>query len=409
MGLHCNTKKTECMAIGVCRPEASLEIATKQEIAVKARDGTHRKAWMVDWIARAEVTQEKNFNSLDMSKFKTQPTHLIIYEGGQHGAIEMRGNGWIMDQNGDKHRINKLGRQEFVDDKANKFKCEVCRTVFSSERAINSHKSRCRRPEDMTIKERVKLGKTRQLNAKRACREVIKIENIDIIDASGLRLRPVAEFTYLGTMTTTRVGSSREIKIRMGVACSVFASLWRVWDSEQISLKLKSDLFKALVATIVLYNSECWVVSKDDLRRLEGFLFRSARRITRRTRCPSLGDKDVDKVSKAKVFKLLKLSSAEEMIREKRLKWFGHLVRQEDDDLARETLMKLIKKITKWRDQLVEDFAVRKITEEKALSLAMDRAKWRQISRVRTPPMGAGDARGVKGRKLTLEHHQTAT
>jgi len=52
-----------------------------------------------------------------------------------------------------------------------------------------------------------------------------------------------------------------------------------------------------------------------------------------------LGDLEVDKVSKMKVFEILQISSIEEMLREKRLKWFGHLAGQEEGDVARKSML----------------------------------------------------------------------
>jgi hypothetical protein len=355
----------------------------------------------VDWIARKNVANDELVEELDLSKFVGSPSHIIIFDDddddGEITAIEMRGNGWLMDQDGDKHRFSLLGGKEYVDDKENKVRCEACKGVFTSKRALSSHQSKCRRPDEMTLKEKVKLRKTRELNAKRAGRKDIKVEQVTIKDASGNALTPVAKFTYLGTTVTTEIGSTKEINRRLGIAGSVMATLGKVWASSEITLRLKCELYEALVTTIVLYNGQCWLVNKFDMDKLEGFHFRCAKRITRKSRCPELKEQDVDKASRADVFKASGLISIEDMLRQKRLRWFGHLIRSKDGDPAKDTLMQQIKEVTQWGKQLLQDFGKKKITTNQALRRAQDRPAWRKLSsadiprkrvRIRRPPSG---------------------
>ena len=71
-----------------------------------------------------------------------------------------------------------------------------------------------------------------------------------------------------------------------------------------------------------------------------------------------------------------------ELIREKRLRWFGHLVRAagEGGDPAVETLRREMEHSSGWWRQLLEDFKAKGITAEEAVEMAEDRAQWRQIS-----------------------------
>ena len=88
------------------------------------------------------------------------------------------------------------------------------------------------------------------------------------------------------------------------------------------------------------------------------------------------------------------------MIREKRLRWFGHLVREDEDDVARESMMYQINDLTKWGKQLIKDFEQRKINKKQAFSLAMDKANWRNISHARIPLYGG--KRGSRRRKTGM-------
>ena len=59
---------------------------------------------------------------------------------------------------------------------------------------------------------------------------------------------------------------------------------------------------------------------------------------SRKLRRPELGDMEIDKASKEDVFGASRMPSIEELLREKRLRWLGHLMREDDDEPAKQTL-----------------------------------------------------------------------
>ena len=75
----------------------------------------------------------------------------------------------------------------------------------------------------------------------------------------------------------------------------------------------------------------------------------------------------------------------EELIREKRLRWYGHLIREDDADVAKETMLRQIQDLTKWGKQLIKDFEERKLDVIQAPKMARDKAHWRQLSHARLP------------------------
>ena len=70
----------------------------------------------------------------------------------------------------------------------------------------------------------------------------------------------------------------------------------------------------------------------------------------------------------------------EELLREKRLRWFGHLIREQDDDPAKQTLLREKELNSKWFQLLTADLLSRRTTFDKAVPLANDRAAWRRLS-----------------------------
>ena len=249
--------------------------ACKERIQVSFEDGKF-EGWLVDWSGRGKVASETELLELDIEGLQQTPSHLIIYDPDENGhsditAIQMGKNGWLTDPDGDKHRCKLLGSKEFIDDKQNNNRCDKCNVVFSSERALKSHKARnCRIRQDMSAEEQAKLRRKREANANTAGRKILGVEQIRIKEALGKLLQAVAEFRYLGTMVSKDGTSTREINRRLGIALGTMVSLNKIWADAGISTRLKCQLYKALVMTILLYNGECWNVKKRDIKKLEG-------------------------------------------------------------------------------------------------------------------------------------------
>ena len=89
--------------------------------------------------------------------------------------------------------------------------------------------------------------------------------------ADGTAVEPVAEFVYLDCNITRAGDATRMGRRRIGMAGAVFATLDKVWDSSIVPLKLKSGLFRSLVASVLLYNAECWPMRKNNTDAVEGF------------------------------------------------------------------------------------------------------------------------------------------
>jgi hypothetical protein len=323
---------------------------------------------------------------LDIAKLQPNPSHLIIYDPDDDGhsditAIQMGKNGWLTDPDGDKHRCKLLGSKEFIDDKQNNNRCDKCSVVFRSERALKSHRaSNCRMRQHMTVEEQAKLRRKRENNASIAGRKILGVEQIRIVDILGKLLQAVAEFKYLGTMASTDGHATREINRRLAIAASTMVSMNRIWADSGISLRLKCLLYKALVMTILLYNGECWSLRKQDIKKLEGFHFRCLRRLTRKRRRPGLGDMEIDRASKEDVFKASRMPTVEELLREKRLRWFGHLMREDDDEPAKQIFWREREHNSKWFRLLAADLTSRGLSFEEAQSMASNKSNWRKVS-----------------------------
>lgn len=102
-------------------------------------------------------------------------------------------------------------------------------------------------------------------------REVTQISNIQV----------VVRFVYLGTLLMNTGGNTEEIKRRAGIAKTAVAQLTKIWQSHDIHVETKKRLMKSLVFSVFMYASECWIIKKVDLRRIDSFEMTCWRRMLR--------------------------------------------------------------------------------------------------------------------------------
>jgi len=58
---------------------------------------------------------------------------------------------------------------------------------------------------------------------------------------------------------------------RIGLAAGIVRSLHQIWKAEDISKSTKVLLYKTLVHSIILYNSETWTLKENHKRKLRVF------------------------------------------------------------------------------------------------------------------------------------------
>ena len=199
----------------------------------------------------------------------------------------------------------------------------------------------------------------------------MKVEEIELKSMEGCDIGSVGEFRYLGT-TTTRDGiGTREMKKRRVIAATAFQQMENIWRSGNITVRLKYRLYRALILTILLYNSECWTYREQDLKMLEVFHFSCLKKLTRQFR--HVGKGDVDIVSKKVVFAIGDWPCIEAMIRDKRLRFVGHMVRA---GLKHELK---IKSGTPWYKMLLQDIKSVGLSWNEAEAAMLERNSWKKI------------------------------
>jgi len=99
-------------------------------------------------------------------------------------------------------------------------------------------------------------------------------------DAARGPVEHVQAFKYLGVLTTAEGTQQAELRARKAEAARVFNSMEkRVWRVHAYSDRLKGELYKAYVLSILLYGSEVWAPSQGQLHVLHVFHLGCLRRM----------------------------------------------------------------------------------------------------------------------------------
>ena len=216
----------------------------------------------------------------------------------------------------------------------------------------------------------ISLKKTNVLGQDTETPPVITIDNYEL-DA-------VCQFTYLGSTITDKLSLDAEINKMIGKAASILARLTaRVWTSPKLSVKTKMAVYNACVISTLLYGSETWTTYAGQERRLNTFHLRSIRRI--------LGICWQDKATHADVLSRAGLPTMYTMLRQRRLRWLGHVRRMEDGRITKYILygeLALGRRPTgrphlRYKDVCVRDMKAVDIDTMSWEGLAADRTKWR--------------------------------
>ena len=95
----------------------------------------------------------------------------------------------------------------------------------------------------------------------------------------GEKLEEVDKFCYLSS-TLTRDGSCEaDIRIILALATSAMVRLYTIWNSKKITFKLKHNLYRSLVLSIITYGCETWTINATMQKKIQAFENKSHRKL----------------------------------------------------------------------------------------------------------------------------------
>ena len=194
------------------------------------------------------------------------------------------------------------------------------------------------------------------------------------------QVEEVTRFTYLGSNMSADGDAEVDVNSRLGKAGAIFQKMSPIWSSKTISTKLKLQLYASIVMPTALYASETWKATEKIMKKLDVFHQRCLRRI--------LCIKWSDYIRNEEVLRRANQRQMRDIIRERRLRFAGHVLRLEDERPAKVALTwvpadgrrKRGRPKKTWRATLKEDLSRLGVSWEEALELVKDRAEWRRLA-----------------------------
>ncbi|KFD61444.1 hypothetical protein M514_26340 [Trichuris suis] len=136
---------------------------------------------------------------------------------------------------------------------------------------------------------------------------------------------------YLGNYLSSEGGVTTDVSAKMQSAWQKWKTLTGVLCDKKLPRKLKSKVYRTVIRPAVLYGSECWAITKKDEQRLsvmETTMLRRTVEISKLEHTPN----ETIRLS-------MGVAPIMDKVREKRLRWFGHVLRRGDNHPAKRLLL----------------------------------------------------------------------
>jgi hypothetical protein len=145
------------------------------------------------------------------------------------------------------------------------------------------------------------------------------------VQISGGVVKQVPKFVYLGGCLVQTGGIEEELRVRKGRSLARFGQFEKLWGVKNLSVKVKVGCYKAYVLPILLFGSESWALTQQQLQMLERVHTSCLRRI--------LGVRVSDRHTNVHVRTACNTASLASTLMAQRLRWLGHVCRMEADRL----------------------------------------------------------------------------
>ena len=204
------------------------------------------------------------------------------------------------------------------------------------------------------------------------------VDTPPVITINNYQLEVVHEFTYLGFTITDNLSLDAELNKRIGEAATTLGRLaTRVWENPKLTTKTKMAVYNACIVSTLLYRSEAWTTYSKQERKLNSFHLRSLRHI--------LGISWRDKVPNIEVLDHAGLPTMYTLLRQRRMRWIGHVRRMEDGRIPKDILYGELavgkrprgRPQLRYKDVCKRDMKALEIDPESWEDIAADRSSWR--------------------------------
>ena len=290
----------------------------------------------------------------------------ILFEKWKHGIEE---KGLRVNAGKTKVMMSRYGHDP--PNKSGKWPCGVCQkgvgrnSIFCSTCKCWVH-AKC-----SGIKGN--LAKANDFVCKRCCSGKVSDNNTaEKVMLAGSNLEVVDRFCYLGDILDAGGGAESSTVNRVKCGWKKFRELLPLLTTKATSLKVKGELYKTCVRSVMLYGSETWPIKVNDTQRLH----RNEMMMIRWMCSATLKDRKSCEELRAQ----MGVDSIVDVMRRRRLRWYGHIERREDDSWLKKVQHLEVNGVRgrgrpckTWEQVIADDLRAKGLTRD----LAQDRDKWK--------------------------------
>lgn len=196
----------------------------------------------------------------------------------------------------------------------------------------------------------------------------------DSLEVSDMTIKEVEEFCYLGDVIDAEAGAERAVRARTAAAWKKWREMSSLLTNGGIPLKCRAQVYEMCVRSVLLYGAETWPLTQKLTEQIRGCDRRMMRFMAQ--------VKLKDRIRSEEVERRCGLPEVSLRLRQKRLRWFGHVKRATTGSIIGEVCQLSVdgrrptgRPRKTWYGCVREDLAKGNIEEDTAL----DREKWRRV------------------------------
>ncbi|EER10649.1 conserved hypothetical protein, partial [Perkinsus marinus ATCC 50983] len=140
----------------------------------------------------------------------------------------------------------------------------------------------------------------------------------------------VTEYRQLGVLISSEAGYVKAIRDRIRVAGANLHRLHNIWKSHDIGIRGKMVVMRSVVFASLFYGSETMALNKEETQMFKTFYNTCLRKVIRLPPMTTMSSKELCARTRS--------AGCLNELRARRLRWYGHLMRSPDDNVAKRLL-----------------------------------------------------------------------
>ena len=137
-------------------------------------------------------------------------------------------------------------------------------------------------------------------------------------------------FTYLGATLAENGALDTEMTHRIQSGWKNWKRISGILCDRRISFRVKGKVYKTVVSLAMMYGAETWAMKKAQEKKLDVAEMRMLRWMS--------GVTKLDRIWKEIIRGTTKLGEISNKVQESRLKWYGHVLRREDECVGKRVM-----------------------------------------------------------------------